>query len=146
MSHALKFSVASQSDSPTKSSINVRGFQFFVDAPQAFSGGNKAPTPFEYVLAGYAGCIKVLAHITAQEYNIELSNLAINVSGDLDTDKLLGRSTTERAGYRTIYVHIKTSTEIAPALKSKWLKSIQTRCPVSDNLANQTPIIFHLSN
>ncbi|GAB3334759.1 OsmC family protein [Marivirga atlantica] len=146
MSHSLKFSVASHSDSPTKSTINVRGFQFNVDAPQAFEGTNKAPTPFEYILAGYAGCINVVAHLTAKEFGIQLNDLSINISGDLNTDKLLGKSVKERAGYKTVYVAIITSTEIEPLQKSKWLKAIETRCPVSDNLANHTPIIFQLSH
>jgi len=146
MSHALKFSVASHSESPAKSSINVRGFQFYIDAPQAFAGSNKAPTPFEYILAGYAGCINVVAHLTAKELGIQLLDLDINISGDLNTDKMLGIAGADRAGYKTIYVAIKTTTEIAPSLKSRWLKAIDTRCPVSDNLANTTPIIFHLSH
>ncbi len=146
MSHALKLSVASQSDSPTRASIKVRGFKFAVDAPQAFSGGNKAPKPFEYILAGYAGCINAVAHLTAKEYGIELEDLSVNVSGDINIDKFLGKPSNDRAGYSTIYVAIVTSCEIAPLLKSKWIKSIESRCPVNDNLANQTPIIFHLSN
>ncbi|MFT6967055.1 MAG: putative OsmC-like protein, partial [Marivirga sp.] len=51
-----------------------------------------------------------------------------------------------RAGYKTIYVALKTSTVIAQELKARWLKAIDNRCPVSDNLANTTPIIFHLSH
>lgn len=146
MSHALKFSVASHSESPAKSSINVRGFKFFIDAPQAFAGTNQAPTPFEYILAGYAGCINVVAHITAKELGITLNGLDINISGDLNTDKMFGKTDKDRAGYKTIYVALTTSTEIESSLKSRWLKAIDARCPVSDNLANTTPIIFHLSH
>jgi uncharacterized OsmC-like protein len=146
MSLALKFSVASHSESPAKSLINVRGFQFYIDAPQAFSGTNKAPTPFEYLLAGYAGCINVVAHLTAKELGIKLKDLDINISGDLNTDKMFGRAGHDRAGYKTIYVALRTSTVIAADLKSRWLKAIDSRCPVSDNLANTTPIIFHLSH
>ncbi|MFT4739976.1 MAG: putative OsmC-like protein [Marivirga sp.] len=146
MSHALRFSVASHSESPAKSSINVRGFQFYIDAPQAFSGSNQAPTPFEFILAGYAGCINVVAHLTAKELGISLKDLDINISGDLNTDKMFGKSVKYRAGYKTIYVALKTSTVIAQELKARWLKAIDNRCPVSDNLANTTPIIFHLSH
>ena len=146
MSHALRFSVASHSESPAKTAISVRGFEFYVDAPQAFSGSNKAPTPFEYILAGYAGCINYVAHLTAQELGIQLIDLDIKVSGDLNTDKMLGKESRERAGYQTIYVALVTSTIIDPALKSRWLKAIDTRCPISDNLANTTPIVFHLSH
>ncbi|MBK6263790.1 OsmC family protein [Marivirga sp. S37H4] len=146
MSHLLKFRVASQSESAAKTAIQVRGFKFFVDEPQALGGTNLAPNPVEYILAGYAGCINVVAHIVAKELGISLKDLSINIQGDINPERLFGRSFSHRAGYQSIEVNIKTSTIISNTLKVKWLKSIESRCPVNDNLSNVTPINFQFSN
>ena len=146
MSHSLKFSVASQSESRAKTAVTVRGFKFIIDEPQALGGTNSAPSPVEYILAGYAGCINVVAHITAKELGISLNDLSIDISGDINPDRLFGRSFRDRAGYKTISVNIKTTAVLSNTLKSKWIKAIEHRCPVNDNLANVTPVLFHLTN
>ncbi len=146
MSHLLKFSVASQSEPAAKTAISVRGFKFYVDEPQALGGTNFAPNPVEYILAGYAGCINVVAHIVAKELGISLNDLSINIQGNINPARLFGNSLNDRAGYQSINVDIKTSTIISKLLTSKWLKSIESRCLVNDNLSNVTPISFQISN
>ena len=65
MSQELKFSISSVSESPAKTRIKTRGFDLTVDEPEALGGTDQAPNPVEYILAGYAGCINVVAHIIA---------------------------------------------------------------------------------
>ena len=140
MSQTLNFSVHSRSESPAKTNINVRGFNLIVDEPAALGGKDQEPNPVEYILAGYAGCINVVAHIVAKEQNINLKDLEIDIVGDLDPARLFGTSFTERAGYKNIQVNLRTTTKINEGQRVKWLKEIEYRCPVNDNLRNKTPI------
>ncbi|GAB4243471.1 MAG: OsmC family protein [Ekhidna sp.] len=145
MSNELKFSVSSVSVSPAKTRIQTRGFDLTVDEPEALGGTDQAPNPVEYILAGYAGCINVVAHIIAEELDFYLENLKININGFLNPDRLFGKSLADRAGYKQIDVSLETTTEIDPELKKRWLEEISHRCPVNDNLTNQTPISFSIN-
>lgn len=145
MSETLNFSVHSRSESPAKTNINVRGFNLTVDEPEALGGTNQAPNPVEYILAGYAGCINVVAHIVAKEQEIDLKDLNIDIEGDIDPARLFGTSFSERAGYKNIQVNLRTSSKLDEDQRSKWLNEIERRCPVNDNLSNKTPINFSLN-
>lgn len=145
MSNTLKFSVNSISESPAKTKIKIRGFQLIVDEPKELGGTDEAPNPVEYILAGYAGCINVVAHIVAKELHIKLKDLQIDIEGDLDPNRLFGTSFTERAGYKSLTVNLKTQANFDEGTKIKWLKEIEYRCPVNDNLSNKTPIKFSIN-
>ncbi|MEM9858456.1 MAG: OsmC family protein [Bacteroidota bacterium] len=146
MSETINFSIQSKSQSSAKTSIKVRDFELLVDEPQDLGGTNEAPNLVEYILAGYAGCINVVAHIVAKEQNIQLKDLEIDIDGDLDPARLFGTSFEERAGYRNINVSLKTSTKLNQGQRIKWLKEVEYRCPVNDNLTNKTPINFSLNS
>ncbi|MEM7110280.1 MAG: OsmC family protein [Bacteroidota bacterium] len=146
MSETINFSIQSTSESSAKTSIKVRDFELIVDEPQDLGGTDKAPNPVEYILAGYAGCINVVAHLVAKEQNIKLKDLKIDIDGDLDPSRLFGTSFEERAGYKSINVSLKTSTKLNEGQRVKWLKEVEYRCPVNDNLSNTTPINFSLNS
>lgn len=145
MSQELKFSISSVSESKAKTRIQTRGFDLTVDEPEDLGGTNEAPNPVEYILAGYAGCINVVAHIVAEELDFFIENLKINIDGFLNPDRLFGKSLEERAGYKQIDVKLETTTAIDPELKKRWLAEISHRCPVNDNLTNATPISFSIN-
>lgn len=145
MSTLLKFSVASKSESPTRTEIRTRGFKLVVDEPAELGGTNQAPNPVEYILAGYAGCINVVAHLTAKEFNIDLKDLEISIEGDINPARLFGQSYQHRAGYQNLNVQLKTKSLIDERIKLKWLEEIENRCPVNDNLRNATPVNFSLN-
>lgn len=144
MSNPLTFSIQSVSESPARTRIQTRGFELIVDEPQELGGSNQAPNPVEYILAGYAGCINVVAHLTAKELNIELNDLQIDIDGDIDPARLFGQSFNNRAGYQNLNVQVKTSTPVEESLRTQWITAIENRCPVNDNLKNTTPIQFSL--
>lgn len=145
MSQELKFSISSVSESPAKTRIKARDFELTVDEPEALGGTDQAPNPVEYILAGYAGCINVVAHIVAEELNFPLENLKVDIDGYLNPNRLFGKSLDERAGYKNIDVRLQTTSAIDPELKKKWLSEIGHRCPVNDNLTNTTPISFSVN-
>ena len=145
MSNELKFSVSSVSESKARTRIQTRGFGLTVDEPQELGGTNEAPNPVEYILAGYAGCINVVAHIVAEELNLNIENLKIDIDGFLNPNRLFGKSLDDRAGYKQIDVKLETTTEIDPELRKQWLSEISHRCPVNDNLTNSTPVSFSIN-
>ena len=105
-----------------------------------------APSPIEYILAGYAGCIHAVGTLVAKELNLDLKSLKIEISGEINVDKFLGNPTADRAGFKSIEVLVKPIAEATTEELQNWLKIVESRCPVYDNLINPTPIQVSLVN
>lgn len=103
-----------------------------------------APSPIEYILAGYAGCINAVGTLVASELNLNLKSLQVDIKGEINVDKFLGKSTTERAGFNSIKVFINPETDASPEEIKNWLTILESRCPVGDNLKYETPIFLDL--
>jgi uncharacterized OsmC-like protein len=136
----LRFSVNGESNSTTQFVAKARHFKLVVDEPQELGGADEAANPVEYILAGLAGCINVVGHLVAKELGFVISKLNIDISGEINPDKLLGISNHERAGFQSIQINLNPETEADIVTLSQWLKIVEDRCPVKDNLRNETPV------
>lgn len=140
----LKFSVNAKSESSTKTIVETRGFKMTIDEPESLGGTDDGANPVEYVLAALAGCLNVIGHMAAKEMGFKLDGVNFELDGDLDPSRFLGKSNAERAGYKEIRVNIKPNTDVDKETLDKWLTIIKDRCPVSDNIANSTPVKISL--
>ena len=136
----MKFRVRAHSENPTKTIVKARGFEMVVDEPKELGGTNEGANPVEFVLGAYAGCLNVMAHVCANEFGFELRGVKIDLVGDLNPDRLFGKSREERAGYKSITATIKPDCDTDAATLEKWLAEIVDRCPVGDNLKNETEV------
>ncbi|MEM7655781.1 MAG: OsmC family protein [Bacteroidota bacterium] len=136
----LKFSVSGKSETPTRFAARARQFSIVVDEPAALGGTDEAANPVEYLLASYAGCLNVVAHLVAQELEIQLNGLKISIEGEIDPSRLFGQPTEERAGYQSLTVRLEPETNAREIDLKVWLKEVERRCPVNDNLSRSTPI------
>ncbi len=140
----LTFKIQGEAQTAARFSANARQFNLVIDEPPALGGDDRGASPVEYLLASYAGCINVVAHLTAKELGIELEKLKIEVSGNLNPAKLFGQPGSERAGFKNIEVKFIPVTNAPTETIKKWIDTIKNRCPVNDNLANPTPMSFNL--
>lgn len=136
----LNFSIKGVSENPTKFVAEARNFKIVVDEPPTLGGTDDGANPVEYLLASYAGCLNVMGHLIANELGFKLNKLEIEVSGDLNPDRLFGKSFQERAGFKKIQVTLKPHSEAKPDLLKKWIQEIENRCPINDNLRSITPV------
>lgn len=136
----IKFSVNAKSETETRVAVKARNFTMYVDEPPQLGGQDKGANPVEYVLAALAGCLNVVAHLVAKEMGITLHELSIEIQGILNPARFQGKSYQERAGYKQIEVLINVKADADEKTLAKWLKVVEERCPVSDNLANPTPL------
>ncbi len=140
----LKFKITAQSENPTKTVVEARNFKIIVDEPKNLGGTDAGPNPVEYVLASLAGCLNVVGHLVAKEMGFALRGIEIEIEGDLDPAKFMGAPTKERAGYKEIRVVLKPDTDADKETLDKWAMVVKERCPVSDNIANVTPVKIEL--
>jgi uncharacterized OsmC-like protein len=136
----LKFSISATSETPTRVQVKARSFTMYVDEPPQLGGEDKGANPVEYLLAALAGCLNVVGHMVGKEMNMQLDGLAINIEGVLNPAKFQGKSNAERAGYKEINVTIEAKTNAPEDVLKKWIETVESRCPVSDNIANPTPV------
>jgi len=134
------FNVKGESHSPAKFIAKTGKFQLVIDEPATLGGTDEGPSPVEYILAGLAGCLNVVGHIVAKELGFTIDTLKIEVTGNLNPDLLLGVSNTERAGFKKIDIKLIPETAAPIEVLVDWLKIVQDRCPVKDNLMNSTLI------
>lgn len=136
----LIFSVKGESNSPAQFIAKTRQFQLIIDEPEGLGGTDESANPVEYILAGLAGCLNVVGHIVAKELGFTIDKLKIEVVGNINPDRLFGASENERAGFKKIDLKLIPETDAPIEILVKWLKIVQKRCPVKDNLMNITPI------
>lgn len=123
---------------PTSFCVASGDFKIYIDKV-----GGEAPSPLEYLLASLAGCFNIVANIVAKEMGISIENLEVDVEGVFNPEKLYtGKG--ERAGFKEIKVKLRVKSNASRDLLEKWIKSVQERCPVSDNIAEQTPLFVAL--
>lgn len=134
------FSVKGESNSPAQFIAKTRQFQLIIDEPEGLGGTDESANPVEYILAGLAGCLNVVGHIVAKELGFTIDKLKIEVVGNINPDRLFGASENERAGFKKIDLKLIPETDAPIEILVKWLKIVQKRCPVKDNLMNITPI------
>ena len=140
----LKISINGKSVNPTRFEGKVRQFSIAVDEPENFGGKDSAPTPVEYILAGYAGCLNVVVNLIAKEMGITIKSLEINITGDINPEKLLGISDKERAGFKSLNIQMNIKSDASKDMLQKLLTQVKERCPVNDNLSNTTPANYSM--
>lgn len=140
----LKFRAKAHSESPSKTIVKTRSFELIVDEPKELGGTDEGANPVEFLLAAYAGCLNVMAHVCAKELGFELKSLKIDLVGNLNPARLFGQSFEERAGYKTIKATLHADCNADSVTLLKWKAAIIDRCPVGDNLKNATEVIFEI--
>ena len=141
----ITFKAKAKSENPMKSVVETSHFKMIIDEPKTMGGTDDGAAPVEYLLAALAGCLNIVGHAVAQELGMKLNGLEIDVEGDLNPAKFMGKSTEERTGFQDVRVTLKPDTDADQATLEKWLGSLEERCPVSDNLVHETPLKLSLS-
>lgn len=64
--------------------ITVRDFTFATAEPVPLGGDDSAPTPMEYVVGSFLGCIAVVLELVAKEWDVTIDSLELEAIGTLD--------------------------------------------------------------
>lgn len=136
----LEFKVHGRSESPARTVVSARNFSLVVDEPPELGGTDHGANPVEFILAGLVGCLNVVAHLVAQELGFRIHGLEIEAAGALNPERLLNQPTADRAGYKQVGVTLRVRSDADEPTLARWLEIVESRCPVSDNLGNSTPV------
>ena len=141
----MKAEVKATSKNDTKVEVDIRGHSLVIDEPEQHGGSDDGPNPVEYELASLTGCLNVVANVVAQQRDVEIKSMELNASGELDPEKFQKGTGDERAGFQMINVEIDIETDVSREEEAELIEEVERRCPVSDNLSNQTPVSVELN-
>ena len=78
--------------------------------------------------------------MVAMQRKIQLRGVDVEVSGDVDVDVLLGKHKNARAGFEGLEIKVKLDADMTQEEKEAFIHEVDSRCPVSDNISNPTPV------
>ena len=139
------YAITSTSISPARLDVTARHHAFTIDEPESLGGTDVAANPVEYILGALAGCFNVVVQLVAKEHGVTIESLMLNAEGDIDPSKLLGLSDQGRAGFTGIRFDVELDADADAETIARIIEEAKDRCPVSDNLANPTPIEFRVA-
>ena len=96
----------------------------YIDQPEAVGGTDAGPTPLQYFLLSWAGCISAIARIVANQQRIALHAIKLKVQGELDPDRLMGGDQGERVGFTAITVEADIDGDLSLAEKQAFLREV----------------------
>lgn len=120
----------------------ARSHTVIIDQPVSGGGTDAGSTPLEYLFFSLAGCVCTIGHIIARQRRLNVRNISVRVEGELDTAVLSGKATEPRPGFISIRVITDIDADMTQEEKEQFLRDIDARCPISDNLFNHTPVEF----
>lgn len=123
--------------------VKSRNFEITVDEPKNLGGTDTGMNPVELVLGALGACQAIVARVFAKKFNIEFSDLWIELEGDLDPDGFMHKSDV-RKGYSEIRYNIHIKTDAPQEKVEEFVAFIEDTCPVGDTLAN--PVNTKLNN
>ena len=111
-----------------------------IDQPAAAGGTDAGPTPLDYQLIAFGGCIAAIGRIVANQRQLPIRGFRVQVTGEINTDRLLGKDGHTRPGFSAIKASVAIDADLTMEEKAKLLHEIDERCPISENLKNATPV------
>ena len=123
-----------------KIEMHAGPFTAYIDQPETMGGTNSAPTPLHYQFFALGGCLVTIAKIAAMQKGIELRGLSCEVEGGLNTKVLMGKEADDRAGFQAMKVIMDIDADMTREEKEAFMKEVDARCPISDNLFSATPV------
>ena len=144
MAKMKTISIEAKLEEKFKVEINAGERVIYTDQPKEAGGTDTGPNPLEYFLTSLAGCIATAARIIANQKSINLNGMNIRIEGAFDTEILMGKSRSNRAGMTEVKVTLNIDSDMPKKEKDDFAREIYSRCPVSDNIANMTPLTIQV--
>lgn len=114
-----------------------------VDTGDAEFTVGKDVNPVEYFLGSVLACLNSTATMVARDMDIDITSLEASVEGDLNYATYRGEEVDDRAGLQGLAVTLSVETADDADLDA-WLAAVEDRCPVTDNVENETSVSITL--
>lgn len=100
--------------------------------------------PVEYFLAAILGCVNSTGTMVAREMDLDLDALEMTVEGEVNYEKYAVGESDDRPGLQSITIKLDVTSSADHDSVKQWLAAVEERCPVTDNVENETPLQLSL--
>ena len=114
------------------------------DEPITLGGGDTAANPVEQLLGALGNCLAVGYAANATGLGIEISDLSIDLEGDLDLHTFLGLNPNGNAGYDAIRVSVALDSDATPEQLTQLHQLVVGTSPVGHTLSRAVPVQIDL--
>lgn len=115
-------------------------FRYDSDHPAVLVGGDRGPTPIEFLLHGLAGCLTAGIGNIAAARGVALTEVTSTVEGEIDLRGILGISDEVRNGYQNIRIDFQVKGDAPPEKLRSIVEQSRARSAVFDVLTNGVPV------
>ena len=128
-----------------RSEVRVRDFAPIVsDEPRALGGTDSAPNPVEQLLGALGNCLAVGYAANASAAGIEISDLRIDLEGDLDLRTFLGLAQ-GNAGYEGLRVKVHLTSDASDEQLQELHSKVVGTSPVGHTVSRPVPLAVELA-
>ena len=128
-----------------RSEVSIRDFDpILSDEPAGLGGTDTAPNPAEQVLGALGNCLAVGYAANASAAGVEINDLKIEVSGDLDLHTFLGLKP-GHAGYGGLSVKVHLDSDATEEQLAALHDKVVNSSPVGHTLSNPVPLNIDLA-
>ncbi|MEQ4924574.1 OsmC family protein [Proteus hauseri] len=113
-----------------------RQFQLLLDEPASLGGKDSAMNPVEALLGTLGACKGIVAKSFARMHRINLKDIRIEVTGELDTDGFTGKNKDAKIGFSKITTHFFIQADNSEEEIAAFIAFIERTCPVFDTIKN----------
>lgn len=115
------------------------------DEPASLGGSGTAANPVELVLGALGNCLAVGYSLQATSMGIEITDLRIDLEGDLDLRTFLGLDPDGNAGYEAIRVSVALDADATPEQVTRLHEQVVGTSPVTHTLKRPVPVSVRLA-
>jgi uncharacterized OsmC-like protein len=115
-------------------------FRYTADHPAVLVGGDRGPTPVEFLLHALGMCIMAGIGNIAAVRGVTLTSVESHVEGDIDLQGILGLSDQVRNGYERIRISVTIAGDAPPEKLRQIVEQSRARSAVFDVLTNGVPV------
>ncbi|WP_440988392.1 OsmC family protein [Haloarchaeobius baliensis] len=133
-SELTHYEVRASRVSPKRTSVDTGDAAFTV---------GKDVNPVEYFLGSILACLNSTGTMVARDMDIDITSLEASIEGDVNYATYRGEDVDDRAGLQGLEVSLSVETAGDADLEA-WLAAVKERCPVTDNVENETGLTVAL--
>lgn len=120
-------------------------FEYDADHPAVLVGGDRGPTPVEFLLHALASCLTAGIGNIAAARGIRLESVESRLEGDIDLRGILGLSNEVRNGYQRMKVSFSVKGDAPPEKLRELVDQSRARSAVFDVITNGIPVEFEVT-
>lgn len=141
---ALTFTTKGRASGTIATDLTAGKHEWRIDEPQALAGEDTGPSPVEAALGALAACQVVVYRLYAQQLGIQVDDIAIEASGDLDVQGLFGVEGV-RPGFSQVRLTVTLRGPETPEKYRELQAAADDHCPVLDIFRNPVEVTSTLA-